>query len=133
MNDKQLDTVYRDGGWTLRQVVHHICDSHMNAYIRYKLALTEDNPTIKPYHEDRWAECAEARSADIAVSIDLLDYLHKRWVLFMRSLKYPDFQRTYIHPQHNKIFSLKEVTGMYAWHGQHHLNHIIRTKELNNW
>jgi len=133
LNDKQLDTRYREGGWTLRQVVHHIPDSHMNAYIRFKLTVTEEKPTIRPYYENRWAECEEAKTADVTVSIDLLESLHRRWVLFMHSLKYEDFERSYIHPEHNKTFTLKEVTGLYAWHGEHHLQHIFMTKQRNNW
>ncbi len=133
LNDLQLDTPYRDGGWTLRQVVHHIADSHMNAYIRYKLAMTEQNPVIRPYDEKKWAECEEAKTADPGISLTLIETVHKRWVLFLRSLKYEDFERTYIHPEHNKVFSLKNVTGMYVWHGEHHLHHILQTIQQNNW
>ncbi|HCN84898.1 MAG TPA: putative metal-dependent hydrolase [Sphingobacteriaceae bacterium] len=133
LNDRQLNTPYREEGWTLRQVVHHLADSHMNAYIRYKLAITEQEPVIRPYDEKKWAECEEAKTADIDISLALIDTLHKRWVLFLRSLKYEDFERTYIHPEHNKVFSLKNVTGMYVWHGDHHLHHILQTIERNNW
>lgn len=134
LNDVQLETAYRDGGWTLRQVVHHIADSHMNAYMRYKLAVTESDPVIiRPYNEKKWAECDEAKHADPAVSIAIIESVHARWVLFLRSLKFEDFERSYIHPEHNKVFILRDVTGMYVWHGEHHLNHIIRTKERHSW
>lgn len=133
LNDIQLDTPYRDGGWTLRQVVHHIADSHMNAYIRFKLAMTEQAPVIRPYNEKEWAECEEAKTADPDISLDIIDTVHRRWVLFLRSLKYEDFERTYIHPEHNKISPLKNVTGMYVWHGEHHLHHILQTIQYNNW
>jgi len=133
LNDMQLDTTYREGGWTMRQVIHHIADSHMNAYIRCKLAITEQNPVIRPYFENKWAECDEAKTADVNISIDLLQNLHRRWVLFMHSLKIDDFERSYIHPEHNRSFTLKEVMGLYAWHGEHHLNHILLIKKLNNW
>jgi len=133
LTDIQLDTCYREGGWTLRQVIHHMPDSHMNAYIRFKLTITEENPIIRPYYENRWAECDEAKTADPDISIDLLENLHRRWVLFLRSLKYEDFERSYIHPERNRSFTLKEITGMYAWHGEHHLHHILLTKQRNDW
>jgi hypothetical protein len=134
LSDSQLDTAYREEGWTLRQVVHHIADSHMNAYMRYKLAVTEPDPVvIRPYNEKKWAECWEAKNADVAVSLALIESVHRRWVLFLNSLKEADFERSYIHPEHNKVFVLKSVTGMYVWHGEHHLHHIIQTKRRNNW
>lgn len=133
LNEQQLDTPYREEGWTLRQVVHHIADSHMNAYIRYKLAMTEQGPVIRSYDEKKWAECEEARTADPNISLELIETLHKRWALFLRSLKHEDFERTYIHPEHGKVFSLKNVTGMYVWHGKHHLNHILQTIQRSNW
>jgi hypothetical protein len=130
---EQLNTAYRDGGWTLRQVVHHLPDSHMNAYVRFKLALTEDNPAIRPYNEGAWAECEEAKNGDIQVSLDLLDSLHKRWISFLRTLKDEDFERTYFHPANNNEVKLKDVVSMYAWHGDHHLAHITTTIERNKW
>lgn len=133
LSDEQLDTPYREGGWTLRQVVHHLPDSHMNAYIRFKLALTEDNPAIRIYHEDRWAECGEARSGPVSDSLDLLESLHKRWVSFLRTFSKDDFLRTYFHPQHQKNFVLAEVLAMYVWHGEHHLAHIMKTKKARGW
>ncbi len=129
LTDEQLDTPYRPEGWTLRQVVHHLPDSHMNAYIRFKLAITENNPTILPYKEDRWAELTEAKHAPIAVSLDLLSAVHKRWAMFLKNLKEEDFDRTYVHPEHNKIFTLKTVLAMYAWHSEHHLQHILMTRK----
>lgn len=133
LSDAQLDTPYRPGGWTIRQVVHHLPDSHLNAYIRFKLALTEDNPVIKAYHEDRWAECEEARSAPVNLSTALLYNLHMRWVAYLRTLTEADLNRTYIHPEHNRIFRLKEALGLYVWHGKHHLAHITETIRQNNW
>jgi hypothetical protein len=133
LNDVQLDTPYRDGGWTLRQVVHHLPDSHMNAYIRFKLALTEDNPTIRIYHEDRWAECEEAHYGAVHDSLDLLDSLHRRWTAFLRTFKNSDFSRTYYHPEHKKNFVLAEVLAMYVWHGEHHLAHITETRKARGW
>ena len=132
LNDEQLDTPYRPDGWTLRQVIHHFPDSHMNAYIRFKLTFTEDNPTIRPYYEDRWADCDEAKHAPVQASLDLLDSLHKRWVLFLKTMKKEDFEQTFYHPEHNKKFRLKEILGMYAWHGDHHLAHITKTRNRNN-
>jgi hypothetical protein len=124
----QLDTPYRLNGWTIRQVVHHLPDSHLNAYIRFKLAITEDQPIIRPYFEERWAETADAKNGNIDVSLDLLDSLHKRWVAFMTSLTAEDLERIFIHPEHGKSFMLKSVIGMYAWHGNHHLAHIRNVK-----
>jgi hypothetical protein len=123
LTDAQLDTPYRDGGWTIRQVVHHVPDSHMNAYVRMRLAVTEDTPTIKAYDEGRWAELPDARSAPVVVSLDLLESLHGRWVLFLRQLPDHDFQRSYIHPDLGRV-PLHEVVAMYAWHGRHHAAHI---------
>lgn len=128
LSDGQLDTIYREGGWTLRQVVHHLPDSHMNAYIRFKLAITEDLPKIKPYHEDRWAECEEAKYGPVSDSLDLLDSIHRRWVAFLITLKPADFDRMYYHPGQDKNYILREVVSMYAWHGEHHLAHINQTK-----
>ncbi|WP_231458657.1 MULTISPECIES: YfiT family bacillithiol transferase [unclassified Pedobacter] len=122
-----LNQTYRPGGWTLKQVIHHLPDSHMNAYIRFKLAITEDNPIIRPYYEDRWAETEEAKNGDIELSTMLLTALHKRLVAFLRTLKLEDFQRMYIHPEHGKTFTLAYMLGTYAWHGKHHLAHITNT------
>ena len=125
LSEDQLNTPYRPGGWTARQVIHHLADSHMNSYIRFKLAVTEENPTIRPYFEERWAECQEAKHADIEVSLKLLEALHKRWVLFLESLSAHDWDKTFYHPENKRTIALKEVVGLYAWHGKHHLNHIL--------
>ncbi len=133
LTDSQLDTAYRDGGWTLRQVIHHVTDSHINAYVRFKLAITEDNPTIRPYDEVKWAECEEAKHGDIQLSLNLLDALHRRWVVFLNSLTKDDLDRTYYHPGNKKQSKLLEIVSMYAWHGDHHLAHITSTMERNKW
>src|SRR5689334_21485880 len=115
LSQQQLDAPYREGGWTVRQVVHHLPDSHMNAYVRFKLALTEDQPTIKPYAEDRWAELADTRSTPIEVSLTLLDSLHTRWVLLLRSLGPEDWKRNFRHPELG-VVSLEKNLAIYAWH-----------------
>lgn len=127
LSDEELNQTYRPGGWTLRQVVHHIPDSHMNAYIRFKQAITEDVPIVRPYYEERWAETEEAKNGGIQTSIDLLTGLHQRWVAFLKTLKQEDYQRKYIHPAQEKELSLANMLGMYAWHGKHHLAHITNT------
>lgn len=120
---EQIDTAYRDGGWTARQVIHHVSDSHMNAYIRFKWALTEETPVIKAYDEKRWAETGEVKS-DPAISLNLLRALHTKWVLLLRSLSIVDLQREYIHPETKKNVRLATIVAMYAWHGDHHLAHL---------
>ena len=133
LTDEQLDTPYRPGGWTIRQVVHHCADSHMNALTRFKLALTEDNPTIKPYHEELWAELADSKKLDINPSLTLLEGLHQRWATLLNSLSASDLERSFIHPAHgNKVF-LNENASIYAWHGEHHLAHITELKKTKNW
>ena len=132
LTDAQLDTPYREGGWTVRQVVHHLPDSHMNSYIRFRLALTEDEPTIKPYHERLWAELFDARTAPVAPSLLLLDSLHARWVLLLRSLKPADFARTFRHPE-NGVRNLDWQLQIYAWHGRHHVAHITSLREKMKW
>jgi len=131
LDDKHLDTPYRDGGWTVRQVVHHVPDSHMNAYIRCKLALTEEQPTIKPYHQGHWAETPDAR-APVDVSLVLLDALHRRWVLLLQGMEPADFGRTFNHPE-SGIMTLDNVVSMYAWHGRHHTAHITSLRERMGW
>ena len=132
LSDTQLNTPYRQGGWTVRQVVHHLPDSHMNAYIRFKLALTEDEPTIKPYAEDRWAELQDNRSVPVEVSLDLVEALHRRWVGLLRRLDAKDWGRTFIHPEHGTV-SLDMNLGMYAWHGRHHVAHILELRKRMGW
>ncbi|WP_421945678.1 YfiT family bacillithiol transferase [Pedobacter sp.] len=127
LSDEELNQVYRPDGWTLKQVVHHIPDSHMNAYIRFKQALTEDIPIIRPYYEERWAETEEAKNGGIQMSVALLVSLHQRWVAFLKTLKLDDYQRRYIHPAQGKELTLANMLGMYAWHGKHHLAHITNT------
>jgi len=127
LSDEELDRTYRPNGWTLKQVIHHIPDSHMNAYIRFKQAMTEDTPIIRPYYEEHWAETEEAKNGDIQMSVSLLTALHKRWVAFLKTLNVEDYQRKYIHPAHKKELTLANMLGMYAWHGKHHLAHITNT------
>ena len=129
----QLDTPYREGGWTVRQVVHHLPDSHLNAYTRMKLALTEEEPTIKPYEEARWAELPDARGGDIEPSLRLLESLHQRWLMLLRDLKPADFDRQFRHPEHGRIFKLSETLALYAWHGRHHVAHISALRQRMRW
>jgi len=129
---EQLDTPYRPDGWTVRQVVHHVPDSHLNSYCRFKLALTEDEPVIRAYHEDRWAELEEARTAPVEVSLALLESLHRRWVLMLNSLAPSDFQRTFRHPDIG-VVSLAQNVCLYAWHGRHHTAHITSLREREGW
>lgn len=123
LSDVQLDTPYRPGGWTIRQVVHHVPDSHMNAYIRMKLAVTEDAPTVKTYHENLWAELPEARSGPVEMSLHLLEGLHRRWVTFLRQLPEGDLQRHFRHADWGNV-AIDESIAMYAWHCRHHAAHI---------
>ena len=132
LDKTQLDTPYRPEGWTVRQVVHHVPESHLNSYTRFKLALTEDEPVIKPYFEDRWAKLDDACQAPIALSLDLLEALHGRWIWFLRSLKPEDFQRTFRHPELGLV-SLDKAVGLYAWHGQHHVAQITSLRERMGW
>jgi len=132
LTDKQLDTPYREGGWTVRQVVHHLPDSHMNSYVRFRLALTEAEPTIKPYEEHLWAELFDARTAPISVSLHLLESLHERWVMLLRSMKPADFSRTFRHPE-SGIRNLDWLLQLYAWHGRHHVAHITSLRERMKW
>jgi len=129
---EQLDTPYRPGGWTVRQVAHHVPDSHLNSYCRFKLALTEDEPTIKGYHEDRWAELEDSRAAPVEVSLALLESLHKRWVTLLKSLEPADFQRMFRHPELGLV-TLAQNACLYAWHGRHHVAHITSLRERMGW
>jgi uncharacterized damage-inducible protein DinB len=123
LSDEQLERRYRPGGWTIRQVVHHVPDSHMNAYVRMKMAATEDAPPIRTYREELWAELPEARTMPVAVSLQLLDALHQRWVMFLRNLAPEDFSRPYIHPDLGAV-ALDTGIALYAWHGRHHTAHV---------
>lgn len=133
LNNAQLDTPYRPDGWTIRQVVHHCADSHMNSIIRFKLALTEESPTIKPYYEERWAELIDSKTFPIESSLALLEGLHLRWVALLNSLSEVQLKRTFIHPENGASFQLDENIGLYAWHCNHHLAHITSLKIRMNW
>jgi hypothetical protein len=132
LTPQQLDTPYRDGGWTVRQVVHHVPDSHMNAFIRTKLALTETEPPIKPYDEKAWAHLADVRATPIETSLVLLETLHERWNHLLRSLTDADFSRTLRHPEHG-VRTLDWLVALYAWHGAHHVAHITSLRERTGW
>ena len=132
LSDAQLDTPYREGGWTVRQVVHHLVDSHMNAYVRWRLALTETQPTIKPYEESAWANLEDARSAPVEVSLRLLEPLHERWVRLLRSVKTEQYARTLFHPDHG-VKNLDWLLFLYAWHGKHHTAHITQLRKQKGW
>jgi DinB family protein len=128
----QMETPYRDGGWTVRQVVHHVPESHMNAYIRFKLALTEDEPTIKPYMEDRWAETGDVKATSPEISLALLDPLHERWVQLLRSMKPQEWKRSFHHPELG-VVPLEKSLALYAWHGRHHVAHITELRKSKGW
>jgi len=132
LSEQQLDTPYRDGGWTVRQVVHHVPDSHLNSYIRFKLALTEEEPTIRPYMEDRWAELPEAKTAPIELSLSLLEDLHKRWILMLRAIQPTEWKRTFRHPEIGAM-TLEKNLALYAWHGRHHVAHVTSLREKMGW
>lgn len=132
LGPEQLDTPYRPDGWTVRQVVHHVPDSHLNAYTRCKLALTENEPTIKPYDEARWAELGEARTAPPEVSLALLEALHRRWVLSLRSLGDADWERVLLHPDSGRL-RVDVTAALYAWHGRHHVGHITALRRREGW
>jgi uncharacterized damage-inducible protein DinB len=132
LSDQQLNTPYRPEGWTVRQVVHHVPESHMHSYVRFKLAITEEEPTIKPYYEDRWARLDDANQAPIELSLNLLSALHERWVWFLRSLKEVDFERTFRHPDLGTV-SLDKNLALYAWHGRHHVAQITSLRERMGW
>ncbi|MEO7921158.1 MAG: YfiT family bacillithiol transferase [Thermoanaerobaculia bacterium] len=132
MTELQLDTPYRAGGWTVRQLVHHVPDSHINAYTRFKLALTEQNPDIKTYEEDRWANLPDVRSVPVETSLTLLEALHGRWVALLQALDADDFTRTFQHPE-SGAFTIDRALAMYAWHGRHHVAHVTTLKTLRGW
>lgn len=132
LTDAQLDTPYREGGWTVRQVVHHLPDSHMNAYVRFRLALTEPEPTIKAYDEKRWAELHDASSSDIDASLVLLDGLHQRWVSLLRRITPEQWTMAFVHPERGRV-TLERNLALYAWHGRHHAAHITRLRQRMGW
>ncbi|PYI57276.1 YfiT family bacillithiol transferase [Paenibacillus flagellatus] len=129
LDEDGLDTPYREGGWTVRQVVHHVADSHMQSYARFKLALTEDNPTIKPYAEGRWALLEDGFRAPVGVSLTLIGALHERWAILLRAMDDADFARTFVHPETGRTLRLDYTLGLYAWHGKHHTAHIASLRE----
>ena len=126
----QLKLVYRPDGWNIKQLINHLIDSHSNSVIRFKLALTEEIPTIKPYHEERWALLADTETCPLDLSLNLLDNLHQRWIILLRSMTVEEWERKLVHPEHKKEFSLKQFVALYAWHGKHHLSHIELAKKL---
>jgi len=130
LSDAQIELPYRPEGWTVRQLVHHVADSHMNAYIRFKWTLTEDNPTIKTYDQDAWSAVADTRLTPVTVSLDLLDAIHRRWVVLLESLKAEDWERLLVHPE-NGPMTLDQLLQVYAWHGRHHVAHVseLRARE----
>jgi uncharacterized damage-inducible protein DinB len=132
LSDSQLDTPYRPDGWTVRQVVHHVPDSHLNSYVRFKLALTEDEPTIKTYAEDRWAELSDTKATPIEVSLVLLESLHHRWVRLLRSLTPDEWKRRFRHPELGPM-TLEKTLALYAWHGRHHVAHITELRKRMSW
>ena len=133
LSDAQVDTPYREGGWTPRQIAHHVAESHMNAYIRFKLAITEVNPTIKPYDENLWAKTPDVAREPAATSIALLESLHRRWVTLLEAMKPEDFARTVFHPEHKRELSLDWMLQLYSWHGKHHASHITHLRSRNKW
>jgi uncharacterized damage-inducible protein DinB len=133
LDAQQLDAPYRDGGWNIKQVVHHVADSHMNSLVRFKLGLTEDNPVIKPYDEAAWAKLDDVNAVPINVSLTLLHGIHLRLVKTIENLTDEQWQRTLFHPEHQQQMTLWYLLGMYAWHGKHHTAHITSLRERNNW
>ncbi|HVB32145.1 MAG TPA: putative metal-dependent hydrolase [Gemmatimonadaceae bacterium] len=134
LSGTQLDTPYRPEGWTVRQVVHHVPDSHLNSYVRFRLALTEEQPTIKPYDEARWAELPDAKGPLVAESLALLEALHARWVSLLRAMTPAEFARTLVHPERpGAPMSLDTMVALYAWHGRHHVAHITALRERMGW
>ena len=132
LSEAQLDTPYRDGGWTLRQTVHHVADSHINSFCRFKLALTEDEaPTIRPYYEDRWAELADSK-APVDVSLKIIEGVHARWAALLDAMTDEDFKREFIHPE-TGTWSLEDVLALYAWHSRHHTAHITELRKREGW
>ncbi|WP_438445255.1 YfiT family bacillithiol transferase [Gorillibacterium sp. sgz5001074] len=133
LGEAQLDTPYRPEGWTVRQVVHHLADSHLNSVTRFKLALTEDHPVIKPYREDLWAELADARSYPVAASLRMLEGIHDRWTALLRTMTEEDYLRTFFHPESQADVSLRRALANYAWHGEHHTAQILELRRRQSW
>ncbi|WP_029270529.1 YfiT family bacillithiol transferase [Flavobacterium sp. KJJ] len=133
LNDEQLDTAYRPGGWTIRQLIHHCAESHMHCFIRIKWALTENNPVIKPYDEVLWSELPDNLRMPILPTLNLLEGLHFRLAYIMRNLSEDDLEKSFVHPENNSEYRLKEIIGTYAWHSNHHLAHITTLKKYKNW
>ena len=134
LSEEQLHTPYREGGWTVHQLVHHLADSHMNAYIRFKLGMTEENPTIKPYEEKEWAELADVKTLPVNISLKLLHALHERWTVFLQSIPDEALEaRTVFHPEHKRKMTLWFLLGLYAWHCRHHAAHITALRERKGW
>ena len=133
LDDAHLDTPYRPDGWTVRQVVHHYADDHMNSYIRFKLALTEDSPTVIAYSEPAWGDLEDARTGPVEPSLTLLTGLHQRWVAAWRGLAPEQWQRTFVHPRSGKAISIEQLAAMYAWHGRHHVAQIVALRTRNGW
>ena len=133
LDETQLLTPYREGGWTLKQVIHHVADSHINAYCRFRLGLTEDKPTIRPYEEKEWAKLSDVQNLPPNVSITLLYALHTRWYELLKNITREELDRVVIHPEHNRELTLWYLMGMYSWHGRHHVAHITSLRERNAW
>jgi uncharacterized damage-inducible protein DinB len=133
LNDDQIQTPYREGGWTVNQVIHHVADSHMNAFIRFKLGLTEDNPTIKPYIQNEWGETADVTEVPVNLSITLLHALHHRWYELLKSITDEQWERTIYHPEQERKITLWELLLIYAWHGKHHAAHVTNLREQMGW
>ena len=133
LDEAQLETPYRDGGWTVKQLVHHVADSHMNAYIRFKLGLSEENPTIKPYNQDAWAQMPDTKNLPINLSFTILHAMHRRWYEILINISTEQWNRTGVHPEYNKQMTLWYLLGMYAWHSRHHTAHINSLRERMGW
>jgi uncharacterized damage-inducible protein DinB len=133
LNDDQIQTPYRDGGWTVNQVIHHVADSHMNAFIRFKLGLTEDNPTIKPYIQSAWGDTADVTAVPVNLSITLLHSLHHRWYELLKTISDEQWERTIYHPEQERKITLWELLLIYAWHGKHHAAHVTNLREQMGW
>lgn len=133
LDEVQLKTPYRPDGWTVHQLIHHVADSHVNAYIRFKLGLTEDNPTIKPYEEKLWAEMADTQNLPINISLTMIHAVHARLYEILRNMTEKEFEKTVVHPEHGRTMTLWFLLGLYAWHGKHHAAHITSLRERNNW